>query len=143
MKTKILLGLVVLFLLIGTVCAVEYTSLKNPKDFKPFDTFGVSQKEYDGRVELTVVPVNDDAVKYMKANGAESQDHIFKYTDYGYSAKDGKFGYEGYTEVVDIDGEEFVVSVLFDSKMSPSEERQFLEALTEFNELNNLTPIEV
>ena len=54
-----------------------------------------------------------------------------------------KFGYDGYTEVVDIDGEEFVVSVLFDSKMSPSEERQFLEVLTEFNELNNLTPIEV
>ena len=143
MKGKILIGLLLMFLIIGTACAVEYTSLKNPKDFKAFDTFGVSEKETDGRVQLTVVPINDDAVKYMKANGLESQDHIFKYTDFGYSAKDGKFGYEGYTEVADINGEQCVVSVLFDSKMSPSEEKEFLNALTEFNELNNLTPIEI
>ena len=68
MKGKILIGLLLMFLIIGTACAVEYTSLKNPKDFKAFDTFGVSEKETDGRVQLTVVPINDDAVKYMKAH---------------------------------------------------------------------------
>ena len=135
--------LLLLIFTIGTVSAIEYTSLKTPDNFKDFDTFGVSEKETDGRVQLTVVPVEDDAVKYMKSNGDESQDHIFKYTDFGYSAKDHKMGYEGYTEVVELDGEQFVVSVLFDSQMSPSEEREFLTALTDFNRLNNVSPVEV
>ena len=135
--------LLLLIFTIGTVSAIEYTSLKTPDNFKDFDTFGVSEKETDGRVQLTVVPVEDDAVKYMKSNGDESQDHIFKYTDFGYSAKDHKMGYEGYTEVVELDGGQFVVSVLFDSQMSPSEEREFLTALTDFNRLNNVSPVEV
>ena len=135
--------LLLLIFTIGTVSAIEYTSLKTPDNFKDFDTFGVSEKETDGRVKLTVVPVEDDAVKYMKSNGDESQDHIFKYTDFGYSAKDHKMGYEGYTEVVELDGGQFVVSVLFDSQMSPSEEREFLTALTDFNRLNNVSPVEV
>ena len=133
--------LLLLIFTIGTVTAIEYTSLKTPDNFKDFDTFGVSEKETDGRVQLTVVPVEDDAVKYMKSNGDESQDHIFKYTDFGYSAKDHKMGYEGYTEVVELDGEQYVVSVLFDSQMSPSEEREFLTALTDFNRLNNVSPV--
>lgn len=48
-----------------------------------------------------------------------------------------------YTEVVDIEDEQYVVSVLFDSKMSPSEEIEFLDVLTEFNKLNNLKPVAV
>lgn len=141
MKTRFMIILLLLIFTIGTVSAIEYTSLKTPDNFKDFDTFGVSEKETDGRVQLTVVPVEDDAVKYMKSNGDESQDHIFKYTDFGYSAKDHKFGYDGYTEVVELDGERFVVSVLFDSQMSPSEEREFLTALTDFNRLNNVSPV--
>ena len=143
MKTRFMIILLLLIFTIGTVSAIEYTSLKTPDNFKDFDTFGVSEKETDGRVKLTVVPVEDDAVKYMKSNGDESQDHIFKYTDFGYSAKDHKMGYEGYTEVVELDGGQFVVSVLFDSQMSPSEEREFLTALTDFNRLNNVSPVEV
>ena len=143
MKTRFMIILLLLIFTIGTVTAIEYTSLKTPDNFKDFDTFGVSEKETDGRVQLTVVPVEDDAVKYMKSNGDESQDHIFKYTDFGYSAKDHKMGYEGYTEVVELDGEQYVVSVLFDSQMSPSEEREFLTALTDFNKLNKVEPVEI
>lgn len=142
---KIFLILIILgiFVTASTVCAVEYTSLKTPKNFKAFDTFGVSEKETDGRVQLTVVPINDTAVKYMTSNGDKSQDNIYKYTGFGYSPKDGKFGYEGYSEVVEIDGEQYIASVLFESKMSKSEESEFLNALTEFNSLNNLKPVAV
>jgi hypothetical protein len=142
---KIFLILIILgiFVTASTVCAVEYTSLKTPKNFKAFDTFGVSEKETDGRVQLTVVPINDTAVKYMTGNGDKSQDNIYKYTDFGYSPKDGKFGYDGYSEVIEIDGEQYIASVLFESKMSKSEETEFLNALTEFNSLNNLKPVAV
>ena len=142
---KIFLILIILgiFITATTVCAVEYNSLKTPKNFKAFDTFGVSEKETDGRVQLTVVPINDTAVKYMTGNGDKSQDNIYKYTGFGYSPKDGKLGYEGYSEVIEIDGEQYIASVLFESKMSKSEESEFLNALTEFNSLNNLKPLEV
>ena len=135
--------LLLLIFTIGTVTAIEYTSLKTPDNFKDFDTFGVSEKETDGRVQLTVVPINDTAVKYMTGNGDKSQDNIYKYTGFGYSPKDGKFGYGGYSEVIEIDGEQYIASVLFESKMSKSEESEFLNALTEFNSLNNLKPLEV
>ena len=123
------------------VCAMDYTSLKAPKDFKAFDSTGLSEKETDGRVQLTVVPINDNAIKYITGNGEKNEDNIYKYVDFGYSAKDDKFGLEGYTEVVENDGEKYVVSVLFESKMSPSEEIEFLDVLTEFNKLNNLKPV--
>ena len=142
---KIILLLVMLgiFMSANIVCAVDYTSLKNPENFKAFDSTGVSEKDTDGRVQLTVVPVNDDAIKYMTGNGDKSDDNIYKYVDFGYSAKDDKFGYKGYTEVVELDGEQYIVSVLFESQMSPSEEIEFLDVLTDFNELNNLEPIAV
>lgn len=123
------------------VCAMDYTSLKAPKDFKAFDSSGVSEKETDGRVQLTVVPINDNSTKYITGNGEKNEDNIYKYVDFGYSAKEDKFGYEGYTEIVEIDGEQYVASVLFESKMSPSEEKEFLDVLTEFNKLNNLKPV--
>ena len=145
MNKKIILVLLVLGIFLSTsiVCAVDYTSLKNPSDFKAFDNTGLSTKETDGRVELTVVPINDDTIKYIKGNSEKTDGNIYKYVDFGYSAKDGKFGYEGYTEVVDIDGEQYVVSVLFESKMSPGEEKEFLNVITEFNKLNNLEPVSV
>ncbi|MDD6776882.1 MAG: hypothetical protein PUD86_06280 [Methanobacteriaceae archaeon] len=142
---KLILLLIILgiFMSASIVCAVDYTSLKNPKDFKVFDKDGVSEKETDDRVKLTVVPINDDIIKYMTGNGEKNDGNIYKYVDFGYSAKDDKFGYEGYTEVVDIEDEQYVVSVLFDSKMSPSEEIEFLDVLNEFNKLNNLKPVAV
>ena len=142
---KIILLLIILgiFMAANIVSAIEYTSLKNPTNFKTFDNFGVSEKETDGRVKLTVVPVKEDTIKYITGNGEKSEDNIYKYTDFGYSPKDEKFGYDGYTEVVDLDGEQYVVSVLFDSNMSPSEEVEFLDAIKEFNKLNNLKPIAI
>lgn len=142
---KIILLLIMfgIFMAANIVCAVDYTSLKNPKDFKAFDSSGVAEKETDGRVQLSVVPINDDAIKYMTGNGEKSQDNIYKYTDFGYSPKDGKFGYDGYSEVIEIDGEQYIASVLFESNMSPSEEIEFLDALNEFNKLNNVKPIAV
>ena len=132
-----------IFISASTVCAMEYTSLKNPKNFKAFDNNGLSTKETDGRVELTIVPVNENSIKYITGNGEKIENNIYKYQGFGYSEKHAKFGYEGYTEVVDLDGEQYVVSVLFESKMSPGEEKEFLNVITEFNKLNNLKPIAI
>ena len=159
-KKYMIIGIVIIIILLVIVLIIGYNKIEtnklrvegekfetadlaSPKDFKSFDKTGVYEKETDGRVKLTVVPINDNTIKYMTGNGEKNDDNIYKYVDFGYSAKDDKFGYEGYTEVVDIDGEQYVVSVLFDSKMSPSEEKEFLDVLTEFNKLNNLKPVAV
>ena len=142
-KKIIILILLAVFLTASTVSAIEYTSLKNPTNFKAFDNTGLSTKETDGRIELTVVPVNENSIKYITGNGEKIDNNIYKYTDFGYSEKHAKFGYEGYAEVVEIDGEQYVVNILFESKMSPGEEKEFLNALTEFNKLNNLTPVAI
>lgn len=125
----------------NVVCAADNTTLKNPKNFKSFDSNGVSEKETDGRVQLTVVPVKGDTIKYITGNGEKVDNNIYKYVGFGYNPKEDKFGYEGYTEVVEIDGGQYMVSVLFDSKMAPSEEKEFLDVINEFNTLNNLKPV--
>lgn len=142
-KIIILLLLLGVFMCANVVCAADYTTLKNPKNFKAFDSNGTSEKETDGRVQLTVVPVKGDTIKYITGNGEKVDNNIYKYVGFGYNAKEDKFGYEGYTEVVEIDGGQYVVSVLFDSKMSPSEEKEFLDVINEFNTLNNLKPVAV
>lgn len=148
MKSKsrlliILLIVLAIFLSASVVCAMDYTTLKSPKNFKAIDKEGVSEKETDGRVKLTIVPINENSTKYITGNGEKLEDNIYKYVGFGYSAKDNKFGFEGYTEIVEIDGAQYVVSVLFESKMSPSEEKEFLNVITEFNKLNNLKPIQI
>ena len=56
-------------LVASSVSAEEYNSLKASKDFESFDSAGVSEKETDGRVQLTVVPVTYNAIKYLAGNG--------------------------------------------------------------------------
>lgn len=142
---KLFLILIILGVFLGAnmVCAVEYTSLKNPTDFKAFDSTGLSTKESDGRVELSVVPLNENSTKYITGNADNVDGNIYKFSDFGYSELHSKFGYEGYVEVVEIDGEQYVASVLFESNMSPGEEKEFLSVITEFNKLNNLTPLSI
>ena len=86
MKKSILILIIIgVFLTSSTVFAVEYTSFKNPNDFKAFDASGVSQKTTDGRIELSIVPIDDDSIKYIKGNGDKTEDNIYKYSDFGYS----------------------------------------------------------
>lgn len=143
MKKLFLLIVLGVFLSASMVCAVEFTSLKNPTDFKAFDNTGLSTKSTDGRVELSVLPVNDNSTKLITGNGDKVESGIYKFSDFGYSELHSKFGYTGYVEVVEIDGEQYVVSVLFESKMSPGEESEFLNVLKEFNKLNSLEPLEI
>ena len=56
---------------------------------------------------------------------------------------DNNFKFYGYQEVVEDNGDYYMVSINQNSKMSPSEETGFLDDLKEFNKLNNLEPVAI
>ena len=60
-----------------------------------------------------------------------------------YSYEDTSLEIYGFEEIITIDGDDYMVSVNQNSKLSPSEQTQYLKDLQEFNELNNLEPVEI
>ena len=136
---KILLGLLILFLLIGTVSAFDVDSLKNIDDCTKFDD-GFSNYTTHINRYFMVVPIQE----YSAFENATDVGHIVK--DVGdniFYFEEGVIGVMGYQELVEIDGETYYVSVYQHSKLSPSEEKELLDDLIEFNKVNNFEPIEM
>ena len=136
---KILLGLLILFLLIGTVSAFDVDSLKNIDDCTKFDD-GFSNYTTHINRYFMVVPIQE----YSAFENATDVGHIVK--DVGdniFYFEEGVIGVMGYQELVEIDGETYYVSIDQGSKMSPGEEKMLLEDMKEFNKLNNLTPLDI
>ena len=140
MKWKILLGIGILFLIIGSAVAVEIDNLNVPKDYKDLK---------DGCAAYTT---NIDRMLYVeKASGDYKTDWftntsdmiVSNVEDNIYSYSDSTLDIYGYQELVEIDGVNYIVSINQGSRLSPSEENSFLNDLKEFNELNNLEPMEV
>lgn len=138
MKRKILVGLLLIFLVIGTCAAFDVDSLKPIDDCKNFKD-GVSvYKTYDSR-EFYVEKLNTPEVYFENTDDykVESMGNNTFYFE------DVAFELFGYQEVVKLDGEDYYVSVYQHSKLSPSEEKELLADLIEFNKVNNLEPIEM
>ena len=147
MKTlKILIGISILLLLIGAVAAVKVDSLKTIPDYNEWDENGYSNYTTNSNRYFFVEKVTelDDAfvddwfnnhtdLKYMTMPVG---DNIFYF-------EDDTFTFYGYQEVVNIDDEYYMISINQNSHLSPSEKNSYLDDLKEFNELNNLTPLEV
>lgn len=140
MMKKIVLGMLIVFLVMGVVAAFDVDSFKTIEKCKPFEKgysnytihhdryFYASQNSY-----YEDLFVNDTATQYtVKSVG----DNIYYFND-------DAFTVYGYQEVADVDGEPYVISVEQGSKLSPSEEKELLDDLKEFNTLNNLKPIEI
>ena len=143
---KILIGVSLILLLIGTVSAFEIKELKTLDDYDAFDVNGCSN-----------YTTNHD--RYFLVEKIHSFDEDFidewfnNHTDMKYSAtpvegdiyycEDGTFEFYCYQEVVTIDGEYYMVSINQGSKLSPGEMDGFLKDLKEFNKLNNLETVSV
>ena len=138
MKTKILFGILLLFLVIGTVSAFEVDSLKPIDGYNDFVDGCSTDKTYSARnfyVEKLYTPeVYFENTDDYKVNPMGNNTFYFE---------DVAFELYGYQEAVDIDGETYYVSVYQHSKLSPSEEKELLDDLIEFNKVNNFEPIEM
>ena len=142
--TKIIIGISILFLLLGSAAAFEINSLKTLPDYNAWDANGFSNYTTNSDRYFCVEKIStfDDD---FKTEWFTTQPDI-KYTanpvgDNIYQIADENFNFYGYQEVVEDNGDYYMVSINQNSKMSPSEETSFLNDLKEFNKLNNLEPV--
>ena len=144
--TKIIIGISILFLLLGSAAAFEINSLKTVPDYTPWDNNGYSNYTTNSNRFFLVEKIgtfDDDFKDEWFNNHSET-----KYTSENignniYKFSDDTFKFYGYQEVVNDDGDYYMISINQKSKMSPSEENGFLNDLKEFNQLNNLEPVEI
>ena len=138
MKWKILIGILLLFTIIGTATAFDVDSLKPITDYNTFVDGCSTDQTYSARnfyVEKLYTPeVYFENTDDYKVNPMGNNTFYFE---------DVVFELYGYQEAVDIDGETYYVSVYQHSKLSPSEEKELLDDLLEFNKVNNLEPKEM
>ena len=136
--TKILIGISLILLLIGTVSAFDRDSLKPIDDCNAFKEGSSVYKTYDARefyVEKLYTPdVYFENTADYKVEPKENNTFYFE---------DVAFDLYGYQEAVELDGETYYISVYQHSKLSPSEEKELFEDLLEFNKINKLEPIEM
>ena len=142
---KILIGISILLLLIGTAAAIESSDFKPLDDYTAFDSVGYSNYTTDHTRYILVEGITfDDDLKEEWFTSHPADDYkVESVGDNIYSVEDGLFQYYGYQEVVEDGGEYYMVSINQNSHLSPSEKNEFLKDLQEFNKLNNLEPVEV
>ena len=145
MKMKILIGIGILFLLMGTVAAFEISELKTIEGYNDFDDGFSNYTTNNNRyfcVEKTVSSIDDIKNEYF-TNSTEFKLTVIPVEDNIWYIEDDTFEYYGYQEIVNIDGDDYMVSINQNSKLSPSEKNSFLSDLKEFNKLNSLEPIAI
>ena len=141
MKGKILTGLLVLFLVIGTVCATQYDDLKAPVGYE--DMLGGISEQLDnndvyfsvGEMEFNKDIFENKTDDYRNQVVTPLEDNIYKFVD-------TKLNDCGVQEKVKLDGKEYLISIVDDGGVDGDID-SYLTTMKEFNKLNNLIPLEV
>ena len=139
MRWEILLGIGILFLLIGSVAAIDIDDMKVPFGYSNLED-GVAMLN-DGHTELYIGKLAENPGVF-ESNIEEG----YVVSDIGnntyYFIDDGMQMY-GLQEKVNIDNVDYIVSVSKDSELSNADKTLLKEDLDNFNKLNNLKPLEV
>ena len=140
MLKKIILGMCVLFLLIGIVTATDIDKFKTPENCKELQNGTAAYNNHIDRM-LYVEKVSGDYEKDWFTNTSDMTvkpvgDNIHWYSD-------DLLKTYGYEEIVEIDGDTYMISINQGSKLSPGEEKMLLEDMKEFNKANNLNPVKI
>lgn len=146
MIKKIGLVLVLLLLSMSIVSAFEINSLKTLDDYTKWDNNGQSNYTTNNHRYFLVEKIgtfDDDFKDEWFNNHSEYKYTVKPVGDNIFMMSDDTFEFYGYQEVIEVDGDYYMVSINQDSKLSPSEQKEFLDNLKEFNKLNNLNPIEI
>ena len=146
MKKYILLATIILLLTIGVAAAFEINTLKTLDGYNGFDANGYSNYTTNSNRYFLVekiLELDDDFKDEWFNNHTDLKFKTYPVGDNIYYAEDGTFEFYGYEEVVEIDGDYYMVSINQNSKLSPSEMNGFLKDIKEFNKLNNLEPIAI
>ena len=138
MKGKILIGLLLMFLVIGTVCAVNVSDLKVPIGYNE-ETEGYYYLNTDEDTHLYIGKMSEN----KEAFETTSDYFVVGIGDNLYAFEDSLMDMYGIQEKVNIDGEDYLISIDKNVPLSDVDNTMFKEDLKSFNSLNNLEPIEV
>lgn len=147
MKTKIIIGITLLFLVIGVAAATDINNLKVPDGWESvgggsYHEIGDSPGMGSGR-NMMIMEYNELNCEDFFENGTDDY-YIFKNADGSYNYTDWVLNNdEGCFEVVEIDGTQYFL--IFSSNLENDYTGKPLvyDSMLEFNKLNNLKPIEV
>ena len=143
---KIIIGITLLFLLIGSVTAFEISNLKTLDDYTSFDGNGQSNYTTNQNRYFLVEKIagfDDEFKTEWFENHSDLEFKTYPVGDNIFYAEDNTFNFYGYQEVIEADGDYYKVNIYQDSKLSPSEMNGFLSDLKEFNKKNSLEPIAI
>lgn len=159
--TKILIFLIILMISAGIVSAADFSNLKAPSNFKFdgnqsfYETNILGMEDVEG-VSLDIV-TNDDLEEAKEALNSDEDANILdsfkndsdvKYTvestddENIFSFTDGVNELKGYVELIQIGDEKYVLESYVDNGDSDEKVNKSLSSLKEFNELNNLKPLD-
>lgn len=134
MFKKIALTLIVLILAVGVVSAIDMEDMKVPDGFEKSSSNCFEKDKY----ELNLVPYSDSDKELTFEN--DDGYTVSKYSSNIYKYTDKLVKNVGAIEVVEIDGNKYLIECV--KKDTTSVDSLVYDYLTEFNSLNDLTPIE-
>lgn len=144
---KILIGITIIFLLIGTVTATDINKLKVPDGWENCGDGDYHQKDpwtNGGTGHNMMIQKWSDGLKDEYYNNITSEDYaVAEKENNTYVYVDGLNGDAGCFEVVEIDGVEYFVIFWYVDNNDIEKSSETYDFLLEFNKLNNLKPIAV
>ena len=136
---KLIIGITILFLLIGIVSATQFNDLKAPDGFEGM-MMGTSMKNGDAKVSILVDKQVDNPTAFQNVTDSLSAQTVTPLGDHIYKFTDSKLNCRGVVEAVTIDGIKYVVWFEDDNGADGSVD-DLLSSLKEFNSVNGLQPI--
>lgn len=129
---KIITAALLLFLFMGICFAANINDVKLPDGFTKQSDHVAKNDKYE--LSINTYTDNDKDILFTNGDGYNViTGEVNKYTD-----KQAK--HEGCFEIVEINGEKTIVEVYYDGL---SNQDKCVDYLNNFNELNNLKPVEV
>ena len=144
---KILIGLMLMFLVIGIAAATDVNNLQVPDGWESigggsYHEIGDSPGEGSGR-NMMIMEYTDSNCDEFFENGTDDY-YIFKNDDGSYNFTDWTVNRdEGCFEVVEIDGNQYFLFFSTNIDNDYSSELSIFDVMLEFNKLNNLEPVSV
>ncbi len=142
MFKKIVLCLVFAMMIIGAVSAANQTNFKAPSDFVDIgDGVYVLYDSLQNADEiLSVVEYNEHDWKDYTTNDTENKYVVYKDKNNTYNFTDGSVNEAGSFELIEVNGEKFIID--FAKTGNNGDFNKTYTNLLEFNNLNNIKPIE-
>lgn len=147
MKTKIIIGILILFLTIGIVCATDINNLKCPDGWKAigggsYHEEGDSPGQGSGR-NMMIQKYDDSFKEEFFNNVSSDRYYVFSNGDNTFNFTDGSNQDSGCFEVVEIDNTKYFLIVSIVDSADIKDGLTSYDFLLNFNKLNNLEPIAV